>query len=207
MRRLPGCRTAAVDAGRTTGDHQTPALAEYTVLIQARMDRLGQDRGLDPDLRGFGAGPRTDLAGAERRLVGDAAQNLPASRMADSAPAIRLSCPRRDAHPDLMDRYLTQGSRSIPNWWPSTKLGTELFTRGPRPDLRNGRSWRTRHFRWMSSCLYPELARKLHTWYAQDPDGHPRREFIALLKPRSHRRPPAGAEQDLTLEMMPTVGR
>ncbi|MCB0813446.1 MAG: thioredoxin family protein, partial [Flavobacteriales bacterium] len=41
----------AVDAGRTTGDHQTPALAEYTVLNQARMDRLDKTVRLDPDLR------------------------------------------------------------------------------------------------------------------------------------------------------------
>jgi hypothetical protein len=40
----------------------------------------------------------------------------------------------RDDHLDVMDQYLTDGSRSIPKLVAFDNDGTELFTWGPRPD-------------------------------------------------------------------------
>jgi hypothetical protein len=40
----------------------------------------------------------------------------------------------RDDHLDIMDQYLTGGSRSIPKLVAFTEDGTELFTWGPRPE-------------------------------------------------------------------------
>ena len=175
----------AVDAGRTTGDHQTPELAEYTVLNQARMDRLDKTVRLDPDLR-----EALEQVAAQSWLVlsegwcGDAAQNLPViAAMADSAPAIRLSVLGRDAHPDLMDRYLTQGSRSIPKLVAINEAGTELFTWGPRPGPAQRMILENKALPLEEQLPYPELARKLHTWYAQDRTATLQAEFIALLKP------------------------
>lgn len=39
----------------------------------------------------------------------------------------------RDTHPDVMDRYLTNGTRSIPKLVVLAEDGAELFTWGPRP--------------------------------------------------------------------------
>ncbi|HEU4526015.1 MAG TPA: thioredoxin family protein, partial [Gemmatimonadales bacterium] len=56
-----------------------------------------------------------------RRLViaedwcGDASSTIPiVARFADAVPGVELRLLRRDEHPELMDRYLTNGARSIP---------------------------------------------------------------------------------------------
>ena len=61
-------------------------------------------------------------AGVLRRLLvlaedwcGDASNTVPVlARLADAVPGLELRVIRRDEHPEVMDRYLTNGSRSIP---------------------------------------------------------------------------------------------
>ncbi len=58
--------------------------------------------------------PRTLLVLAEDWCA-DTASALPAlQRWAQAAPGLSLRILRRDAHPELMNRYLTRGTRSIP---------------------------------------------------------------------------------------------
>ena len=60
--------------------------------------------------------------GTRRRLLviaedwcGDASSTIPVvARFADAVPGVELRILRRDEHPELMDRYLTNGARSIP---------------------------------------------------------------------------------------------
>ncbi|HKH84116.1 MAG TPA: thioredoxin family protein, partial [Gemmatimonadales bacterium] len=59
-------------------------------------------------------------SGARRKLLviaedwcGDASNTVPAiAKLVDSAPGLELRVIPRDANPDLMNRYLTNGSRS-----------------------------------------------------------------------------------------------
>jgi hypothetical protein len=71
---------------------------------------------------------------------GDAAYNLPviveAARLNDS---VRLRILRRDDNLDIMDQYLTGGSRSIPKLVAFAEDGTERFTWGPRPEEAGSR--------------------------------------------------------------------
>lgn len=65
---------------------------------------------------------------------GDSAQCLPCLCVAARLnPLVRLRVLPRDAHPAVMDRFLTAGTRSIPILVALDDQGGELFRWGPRP--------------------------------------------------------------------------
>jgi hypothetical protein len=65
---------------------------------------------------------------------GDSAQCVPCLGVAARLnPLVRLRMLPRDAHPEVMDRFLTNGTRSIPLLVALDDDGGELFRWGPRP--------------------------------------------------------------------------
>jgi hypothetical protein len=114
---------------------------------------------------------------------GDAAQCNPIiAAMAERTPGVTLRFILRDEHLPIMDRYLTNGGRSIPKlivWDDATK--EELYNWGPRPadaqvlytdylatpvDQRNAEA----------------MKEKLHRWYFDDAGVSVQRELLALAK-------------------------
>ncbi len=62
----------------------------------------------------FTAAPRHLLVLAED-WCGDASNTIPVlAKVAEQVPGLELRVLRRDEHPEVMDRYLTNGARSIP---------------------------------------------------------------------------------------------
>lgn len=111
-----------------------------------------------------GHGPVRLLALAED-WCGDASNTLPVlARLAELAPGVELRLLKRDDHAELMDRYLTNGSRSIPIVIALDERFQELGHWGPRPhalqqwvmgELGRGRP---------KVEIYPEVRK----WYARD---------------------------------------
>ena len=65
---------------------------------------------------------------------GDSAQNIPfISKMAETNSNINIKIILRDSNPDIMDLYLTNGTRSIPILVAFDESGKELLRWGPRP--------------------------------------------------------------------------
>jgi len=65
---------------------------------------------------------------------GDSAQNLPViAAIAALNPLIDMRILLRDANEDIMELYLTGGTRSIPKLVAFTEKGREIFRWGPRP--------------------------------------------------------------------------
>lgn len=65
---------------------------------------------------------------------GDSAQNIPyIAKIVELNSNIDLRIIIRDENPDIMDLYLTNGSRSIPILVAFDENGRELFRWGPRP--------------------------------------------------------------------------
>jgi hypothetical protein len=65
---------------------------------------------------------------------GDSAQNLPyIVKIAECSPMISLRILLRDDNLDVIDKYQTNGTRSIPKLVSFDNNGNELFTWGPRP--------------------------------------------------------------------------
>lgn len=94
---------------------------------------------------------------------GDSAYSLPVLvEAAGLSPLIELRILRRDENLDIMDQYLTGGSRSIPKLVAFGGDGTELFQWGPRPQgavsLREGLL--------EDGASREEMTRALLDWYA-----------------------------------------
>jgi hypothetical protein len=110
---------------------------------------------------------------------GDSAQSLGViAAIAASSPQIDLRFQLRDQHPDLMDRYLTDGNRAIPLLLAFDASGNELFRWGPRS--RPAREL----FRLGQQAGLPkdQLLQRLHSWYALDRGRSVTRELEDLIR-------------------------
>jgi hypothetical protein len=112
----------------------------------------------------------TVLPGPRRLLViaedwcGDAVNTVPIlARAAEVVPGLELRILERDANPEVMNRYLTNGSRSIPIVIVLDDELRELGHWGPRPTELQ--AWVVANRAAMpKNELYP----KVRTWYARD---------------------------------------
>lgn len=126
-----------VEANRTTGPNQLQALVDFTRLNQARTRRLLKTLSVDENaatmLRSIG-GHQIWLVMTEG-WCGDAAQNVPAiETLAAVSGNIETRYILRDENPELMDRFLTRGTRSIPKVIVlDRETRVVLGTWGPRP--------------------------------------------------------------------------
>ena len=109
--------------------------------------------------------------GAARKLLviaedwcGDASNTVPVvAKLADAVPGLELRVILRDANPEVMDRYLTNGSRSIPVVIALDEDYQELGHWGPRPTELQ--AWVMANRATMPKTeLYP----KVRKWYAKD---------------------------------------
>lgn len=94
---------------------------------------------------------------------GDAANTVPIVQKWAEANGVELRILRRDEHPEVMDRYLTNGSRSIPIVIVLDAEFREVGHWGPRPaELQ---AWVMAHKDTMEKgARYKEVRR----WYARD---------------------------------------
>jgi hypothetical protein len=109
---------------------------------------------------------------------GDSAQNLPyIFKIAACNPLIDVRILLRDQNLDIMDAYLTNGTRGIPKLVAFDLQGRELFRWGPRPKPAVGL------FRRLKDEGIPtsELREQLHLWYAKNHGKALEAEFADLL--------------------------
>lgn len=121
-------------------------------------------------------------AGRELRLLvlaedwcGDASNSIPfLARWAEQTPGVQLRIIRRDEHPEVMDRYLTNGSRSIPVVILLDQGFRELGHWGPRPSVLQ--KWVLENRATVPKTeLYPQIRK----WYARDRGETTLREVLA----------------------------
>ena len=123
---------------------------------------------------------------AGRRLLvlaedwcGDASNTVPVlARLADLAPGVELRILRRDEHPDVMDRYLTNGSRSIPIVIALDRDFRELGHWGPRPGELQGWVVAERARGTPKEEIYPAVRK----WYARDHGETTLREVLRAAR-------------------------
>ncbi len=171
-----------VAEGRTTGPVQTADYIAYTKLNLARWRRVQKTMELLPGavevLRA--AKPHTWLIISEP-WCGDAAQVVPIlTAMAAEIPGTEVRLVLRDEHPELMDRYLTNGGRSIPKLIAFDAVtGAEHFTWGPRPQEAQELvlALRAKH-----QGNWKAAAEELHRWYHADATRSTQREILELIR-------------------------
>ena len=108
------------------------------------------------------AGPR--LLVIVEDWCGDASNTVPIlAKLADTAPGLELRIILRDENPDVMDRYLTNGARSIPIVIALDHNFQEIGHWGPRPTQLQAWVMANR-----TTTPKAELYPQVRKWYARD---------------------------------------
>ncbi len=172
--------------GRTTGPIQSDAMVHYTKMNLVRMQRLNKTIKLDPILVEAVevTGDRYSWTIITEPWCGDAAQNVPVlAALAAQNPGTNLTLVLRDDNLDLMDRFLTNGGRSIPKLLICDKRsGDVVATWGPRPALVQQMVMDYKKMDHDSRPPYTELVEVLQNWYNKDKNRTLQQEMLDVLK-------------------------
>lgn len=150
----------------TTGNEKTEALANYTQLNDRRMNRW------DKTLK-ISEVAQQKISEFEQNVTwlviaeswcGDAAHVLPVlNKISELSNHIDMKIVLRDENLELMDLFLTNGSRSIPKMiMIDNETGDVLNSYGPRPSEATNlvNIYRAKH-----GVLTPEFKEDLQHWY------------------------------------------
>lgn len=163
--------------------YNDPKMMKYTMQNMERMNRVLNTLSIDQKLYNL-------LHNNQRNMVwvvltepwcGDASQIVPAlAAFADVASNISFQILLSDTHSEIMDRYLTNGGRSIPklvcfdeNTW------QEIGTWGPRPKSIQQIVTEQKN---NPNLSFGEKVRQIHAWYEENKTRDIQLEFIELLK-------------------------
>jgi hypothetical protein len=109
---------------------------------------------------------------------GDASSTVPVlAKLGDLAHCLEMRLILRDQNPGIMDRYLTNGARSIPIVVVLDQAFGELGRWGPRPTELQ--AWVVEHKDVMSA---EERYRHVRSWYAKDKGEATLREVLELMR-------------------------
>jgi hypothetical protein len=170
--------------GKTTGLNQSEEMVGYTNMNQVRMKRLDKTTKIRSDLEATvkGINKETNLLIITEAWCGDAAQIIPVVHgLAEMNELVYDSYVLRDENPDLMDQFLTNGSRSIPIIIIIDRTSGEVLgSWGPRPaemqqmvmDRKND----------PSAPPYSEFAKTAQLWYAREKTLSIQQEFGDALR-------------------------
>ena len=124
---------------------------------------------LDPEDAGFFSSIATPLKVLilAEDWCGDVVQSLPPIvRMLECSPSIEYRIFRRDENPDIMDRYLTDGSKAIPYLVFMDEGLNEVARWGPRPEgcqsiMRDNKG----------KIPMDEIYPRIRSWYVKNGNG------------------------------------
>lgn len=173
--------------GKTTGHDQSESYINYAKLNLARMRRLNKTVILTEDIK-------NELQKITKKYIwlvitegwcGDAAQNIPVFYYIEKEnPNIELRLILRDENLELMDRYLTNGGRSIPKLICLEKDSTastgyiEKFVWGPRPVAVQNLTQQLLQ----QNVTKDEKSLAIQHWYNNDKTLTLQNEFLQLIK-------------------------
>jgi hypothetical protein len=128
-------------------------------------------------LEQFMRGPVRRLLVLAEDWCGDAANTVPVlARLADLVPSLELRILERDRYPQVMNRYLTDGTRSIPMVIALNQEFDELGHWGPRPLVLQ--EWVLANQKMMPT---PQRYAYARGWYARDKGESTLRELLARV--------------------------
>ena len=167
---------------KSSGDEQSADLLHYSQLNETRMNRLDKTLLITPEnelfLRSLET-PYTWLVLSEG-WCGDAAQILPIMhKMAQLSDKIALKIVFRDENLELMNLFLTNGSKSVPKLIIIDSLMKVVADWGPRPAdaIKLIVDYKAKF------GLIDEIAKaELQMWYLHDKGISTQNEIVALMK-------------------------
>ncbi|MBT8287670.1 MAG: thioredoxin family protein [Flavobacteriaceae bacterium] len=169
--------------GSTTGDLANEELAEFTKLNARRFKRWEKTLDLnifEEEIRNLPAVNMSWLVITES-WCGDAAHLMPVMKaLADQLTEVELSVVLRDENPELMDEFLTEGTRAIPKLIAmDNDSGAVKFLYGPRPSVVTEMA---NKFKAEHGKLSPEFKEDLQRWYNKDKGLTTMNDLVTLLK-------------------------
>jgi hypothetical protein len=175
-----------LEQGKSTGNVQTDEYLEYSKINLHRMQRLDKTVELTDKFKSLldKIPGRYYLIIISEGWCGDSAQLLPLFGAIERYnPKFQVKIFLRDEHPDVMDQYLTNGSRSIPKViCVAADSLDEHFTWGPRPaELQSQVLPMIRN-----SAPKSEKSIFIQKWYNDDKTLSTQKELIALFGKLQH---------------------
>ncbi|MCZ8196259.1 MAG: thioredoxin family protein [Flavobacterium sp.] len=175
--------TALAKNNATTGHEQREDLVHYTQLNDARLHRLDKTMQLTDEVKSFLENLKKEYTWLviSESWCGDAAQILPIiNKMATVSDKINLRIVLRDENEELMNQFLTNGTKSIPKLIIIDKESNEVIADfGPRPIGAKQLilDYKTEH------GVVDETAKiELQKWYLQDKGISTQKEIVGLMK-------------------------
>ena len=174
--------TSLVKEGKTTSHDQSEAMIHYTELNEARLHRLDKTMQVTEETKSF-------LENLNRNYLwlviaegwcGDAAQILPIiNKMAQVSEKIELRIVLRDDNEDVMNMFLTNGTKSIPKLIIIDKETEEVVDHfGPRPQ---GAKQLILDYKATHGIVDETAKIELQKWYLADKGVSTQNEIIALM--------------------------
>jgi len=171
-----------VEEGKTTGTAQSEALIEYTKLNDRRMKRFDKTVKIDEKVA-------DDISNINQKITwlvlteswcGDAAPSIPVmNKIAELNENIDLRIVLRDKHLDLMNRFLFNGTLSIPRLiMIDTETNKAIGDWGPRP---RPAAMLVADHKAKHGKLLPEIKEEIQVWYNKDKGQTIIEELTGLL--------------------------
>ena len=168
--------------GKSTGKEQSEALTHYSELNEARMNRLEKTVKISTEI----IQKLNQLNGEYIWLVisegwcGDAAQILPVIyKMAELSERIDLKIVFRDENEDLMNLFLSNGTKSIPKLIILDKNTLEVLSDfGPRPI---GAKQLILDYKAKHGIVDETAKTNLQLWYLHDKGLSTQKEILDLM--------------------------
>lgn len=172
-----------LEEGKTTGPDHSEDFLHYTKMNITRMKRLDKTTQIGDDMSKAikGLGKKQVWLVITEAWCGDAAQVAPViEAMAALNSAIETRYVLRDEHTELIDRYLTNGGRSIPKILLLDSEAQDVYTTwGPRPselqaiiDANKASD---------NPKPYSEMSVDVQRWYAKNKTVSIQKEFGSIL--------------------------
>lgn len=169
--------------GKSSGDEQSEALTHYSQLNVTRMNRLDKTIVISTEY----TQQLQSLKGTYIWLVlaegwcGDAAQILPViHKMAMQSEAVELQVLFRDENEELMNRFLTNGSKGIPKLIILDKNTLEVLGDfGPRP---KGAAQFMQDYKAEHGQIDETAKAELQLWYFHDKGLSIQKEIMEIMQ-------------------------
>lgn len=174
--------TQLVEQNSTSGNDTSEAMVNYTMLNDRRMKRWDKTIKVSDEVIKRVSNFKGDITWLvlTESWCGDAAHVVPAiNKIAELSDNIDLKLVFRDENEELMNQFLTNGSKSIPKLIMVDNLSDEVInTFGPRPSKA---TQLVNDFKAKHGTLTPEFKEELQHWYNIDKGQNTINDLLNLL--------------------------
>jgi len=171
-----------LEDGKSTGPNQSADLLNYSLLNDKRMSRLDKKTSLtDSTISALKSTntKQTWLLIAEG-WCGDAAQIAPViNKMSLESDKVNFKVVLRDENEDLMNQFLTNGSKSIPKLVVLNEKDEVISSWGPRPSVA---TTMVNDYKAAHGGLDADFKRDLQVWYNKNKGENIQEDLVSFLE-------------------------